>query len=47
MLANYISLRVDEILSKRGLRIFRKIKKISTIVGWTDVKKTIDEKSNH
>ncbi len=42
LLANYISLRVDEILSKRGLRIFRKLK-ISTIVGWTDVKKTIDE----
>lgn len=42
LLANYISLRVDEILSKRGLRVFRKLK-ISTIVGWTDVKKTIDE----
>lgn len=42
LLANYISLRVDEILSKRGLRVFRKLK-ISTIVGWTDVKKTIDD----
>lgn len=42
MLCNYISSRVDEILGRRGLRIIKKIK-ISTIVGLSDVKKTIDE----
>lgn len=42
MLCGYISNRVDEILGRRGLRIFRKVK-ISTIVGLSDTKKIIED----
>ncbi len=42
MLATYITKRVDELLSHRGLRLFRKIK-ISQIIKWSTVKKEIDE----
>lgn len=44
MLATYITKRVDEVLSHRGLRMFRKIK-ISQIIKWSTVAKSVEESS--
>lgn len=44
MLATYITERVDEVLSHRGLRMFRKIK-ISQIIKWSTVAKNIEDSS--
>ena len=42
ILTGYITKRLEELLDHRGIRMLRKIK-ISTIVGWTNVKKTVDD----
>lgn len=42
ILTGYITKRLEELLDHRGLRMLRKIK-ISTIVGWTAVKKNVED----
>lgn len=42
MLAGYVTQRIDEVLNKRGLKMFRKLR-ISQIIGWSSVKKQIDD----
>lgn len=44
MLGSYVSKRLDEVLDYRGIRIIRKLK-ISTIVGFTEVKEKIESSS--
>lgn len=42
ILTGYITRRIEELLDHRGIRMLRKLK-ISTIVNWTYVKKSVDE----
>lgn len=42
MLATYVTERLDEVLSHRGLKMFRKIK-ISQIIKWSTVAKTFED----